>query len=85
MLIYFSSLTVGILLTDKDTSSFIYNTLLIPKQEFQKVTEARWHIGMSSASHWEDLGTKPGKGQFFRIMFELLCCSYSHILVNNFY
>ena len=40
-------------------------------------TEARWHIGMSSASHWEDLGSSPGKKQFFRIKmknvtFELL-------------
>ena len=25
-------------------------------------TEARWHIGKSSASHREDLGSNPGKG-----------------------
>ena len=30
-------------------------------------TEAPWHIGMSSASHREDPGLNPGKGQFFRI------------------
>ena len=41
------------------------------------LTEARWHIGMSSASHREDPGSNPGKGQFFRIKmknvtFELL-------------
>ena len=46
--------------------------------------EARWHIGMSSASHREEPGSNPGKGQFFRIKmknvtFELLRCSYSHI------
>ena len=29
--------------------------------------EARWHIGMSSASHREDQGSNPGKGRFFRI------------------
>ena len=48
-------------------------------------TEAWWHIGMSSASHRDEPGSNPGKGQFFRkkmnnIMFELLRCSYSHIL-----
>ena len=47
-------------------------------------TEARWHIGMSSASHQEDPDSNPGKGQFFRIKMkdvtlELLRCSYSHI------
>ena len=26
-------------------------------------TEARWHIGMSSASHREDPGSNPGKGE----------------------
>ena len=51
------------------------------------LTEARWHIGMSSASHREDPGSNPGKGQFFRIKmkdvtFELLRCSYSHIYLE---
>ena len=50
----------------------------------QKVTEARWHIGTSFASHREDPGSNPGKGGFFRIkmknvMFELQRCSYFHI------
>ena len=25
--------------------------------------EARWHIGMSSASHQDDPGSNPGKGE----------------------
>ena len=42
------------------------------------------NIGMSSASHQEDVGSNPSKGRFFRIkmknvMFKLLRCSYSHI------
>ena len=28
-----------------------------------RVTEARWHIGMSSASDREDPGSNPGKGE----------------------
>ena len=28
-------------------------------------TEARWHIGMSSASNWDDPGSNPGKGENF--------------------
>ena len=52
------------------------------------MTEARWHIGMSSASHREDPGSNPGKGRFFRIKmknvtFELQRCSYSHIWWNK--
>ena len=55
-------------------------------------TEARWNIGMSSASHREDPGSNPSKGRFFRIKmnnvtFELLRCSYSHLfnLTHTFY
>ena len=54
------------------------------KQGLDIIKEAWWHIGMSSASHWEDPGLNPGKGRFFRIKmkyvtFELLRCSYPHI------
>ena len=31
------------------------------------ITEARWHIGMLSASHREDPGSNLGKGLFFRL------------------
>ena len=30
---------------------------------FALATEAWWHIGMSSASHQEDPGSNPGKGE----------------------
>ena len=35
-------------------------------------TEAWWHIGMSSASHWEDPGSNPSKGRYFRLFARLL-------------
>ena len=38
--------------------------------------EARWHIGMSSASHREYPGSNPGKGQFFRIKMKNVNLNY---------
>ena len=35
--------------------------------DIPKPTEARWHIGMSSASYWDPwrvLGSNPGKGEY---------------------
>ena len=39
--------------------------------------EARWHIGMSSASHREDPGSNPSKGRFFRIIMKNITLSVS--------
>ena len=39
-----------------------FSVYLSYRPYFNFSTEARWHIGMSSASHRDDPGSNPGKG-----------------------
>ena len=48
-----------------------------PFNNINRQTEARWHIGMSTDSHQEDLGSIPGMGQFFRIKMKYFHPLYS--------
>ena len=44
-------------------SKFVLDTVDYDCYNGSHNKEARWHIGMSSASHRQDPGSNPGKGE----------------------